>query len=167
MKKRGIITIDSNSISIFFYQLYFSNYIYTLTRKLIDQAMFHACRHVNDQMGARQKFKRKRKEKKRKKRKRKEKKGKEGKSGRGRTPSDTRHWVKEERDEWSVARVAPLMTVMHCVARFRVDDSVHLFLFPAIGSSFLSPVHRHASCARARANGNWDRRDSDSDFRIL
>lgn len=36
-------TIDSNSISIFFYQLYFSNYICMLTRKLIDQAMFRAC----------------------------------------------------------------------------------------------------------------------------
>lgn len=36
-------TIDSNSISIFFYQLYFSNYICMLTRKLIDQAMFCAC----------------------------------------------------------------------------------------------------------------------------
>lgn len=42
-KKKDIITIDSNSISIFFYQLYFSNYICTLTRKLIDQAMFRAC----------------------------------------------------------------------------------------------------------------------------
>jgi hypothetical protein len=51
--------------------------------------MFHACgRHVNDQVGARQKFKRKRKGKKRKKKeeekKRKGKKRKEmGKSGRG------------------------------------------------------------------------------------
>jgi len=53
--------------------------------------------------------------------------------------------MEEERDEWSVARVAPLMTVMHCVARFRVDDSVHLFLFPAIGPSFLSPVLARAS----------------------
>lgn len=30
IKKRNMITIDSNSISIFFYQLYFSNYICTL-----------------------------------------------------------------------------------------------------------------------------------------
>lgn len=44
-KKTNVIrkTIDSNSISIFFYQLYFSNYICMLTRKLIDQAMFRAC----------------------------------------------------------------------------------------------------------------------------
>lgn len=48
-EKKDILTIDSNSISIFFYQLYFSNYICTLTRKLIDQAMFRACGRNEDE----------------------------------------------------------------------------------------------------------------------
>lgn len=51
-RKKNIITIDSNSISIFFYQLYFSNYICTLTRKLIDQAMFRACGRTRTRGGA-------------------------------------------------------------------------------------------------------------------
>lgn len=96
-EKRSIITIDSNSISIFFYQLYFSNYIYTLTRKLISTKRCSdvlVVWNMNDEEKTRKKiFKRE-------------------KLGERRfcetKKADTRHWMKGEssRAESSEARVA-------------------------------------------------------------
>jgi len=116
--------------------------------------MFRACgRHVK--VGARQKFKRKRKGKKKEKKEKKRKDEKRDGEKRKRK-TDRRHWMKGERDERSVARVAPrddCNALRRPFSRRRFGPS---FLIPGDRPFILTAGSqaRVLARARARANGN-------------